>query len=348
MAECQGIAMTVLWLPLEAPTPQRRPLLCVQCIDADHFIWKSALNLAQEEGVPSKQIANEEALRSQEDSTWHVEWYSSIEHDGIRAVGIAGKKKDRLRANMLSIALSLRIRRQGPGLYERNYDQQLSEALRRLEAQVVDLMRGEPPPVRSATSERQPRPAAADASSSAPAAAATSSSSSSSTSPFKAAPPANCRAHFPWAPPGAGFEHWGPRIVSPGGPPPNRLLPPPPPPRPAPGPAATPEQVPPADECSAQVPSLHRCGAAPELQPPPMPKSSFVSQTEPVPPLPAISFKAPPPNILDRVEAPGAHRQAAVAAAQQPAADSGASLAEDWLDGGRATEPVKQQETFDV
>ena len=247
MARCPGIDVTVLWLRLEAN--DCAPVLCLRCDDKGHCLLQSAKNLALDESVrsPPREINQSsdqevcEALRGQENSIWHVgEECGCIVKgpEGVRAVGIASTSKERARATLLSIAMSLRVRRHrgvpGEPGDVRWYGAEVCETLRCLELQVADLMRadGDPPAVRPPPFGRHPWPDAT-------AAAACSHAAAPAVDPAAHSRTGNTvllnddwwrGQYFPFKRPGEPVEKWGPTRPSPGGPPPGRIEPPPPPP----------------------------------------------------------------------------------------------------------------------
>lgn len=247
MATCPGIDVTVLWLQLGAN--DCTPVLCVRCDDKGHCLLQSARNLALDENVRSlpreinRRLDQEvcEALRGQESSIWHVgECHSCIVEggEGVRAVGIASTSKERTRATLLSIAMSLRVHRHRgvPGDVRQYgvYGEEVCEKLRCLELQVVDLMRadGDPPAVRPPFG-RHPWPAdtaaAARSHAAAPAVDPAVHSSTGNTVPLKD----GVRDQYlpwPWKSPLDPVEKMGVTRPSASGPPPGRLLPPAPPP----------------------------------------------------------------------------------------------------------------------
>lgn len=225
MAKCPEIDVRVLWLPF---TPHsRRPVLCVRCHDKENRLLQSARNLALDE---DQDIARPERMSALNLDLEVCEalrefWPDDVGcgcivkggAEGVRAVGIASRSRERKRAAMLSIAMSLRVLRTNTHvpLNSRWYYQDVCESLRCLEEQVCILMQGHggysasspgaaTAALTSASSNqmrRQPLPAAAAAT------AASSHAVNSCTGndvPLKGGPP----QLYPWASPGAGVQHW--------------------------------------------------------------------------------------------------------------------------------------------
>ena len=187
--------------------------------------------------------------------------YNVVQHGNVVAVGIAGVKKIMPRAACLALALSMRARNPWNRMDARYYDPMICQTLNYYSSAIgeaLDVRSGGAPAVGGFQGGfqggnapgRLPGGSAPAGVSSPPGRFWASGELLQPVTVGSASAPLDelqCpwtfdeprkkvktfgapEGHLPWAPPGAGVEHWGPRIPSPGGPPPGRLLPPPPPP----------------------------------------------------------------------------------------------------------------------